>query len=94
MSDADRAAAGIAPLPVTLEEATDALRASTVLRAAMGETLHDSLVAVRREGARRRHGHQRRRALRTLPVPILSDLAPWPVEVADVIAINTPLESP
>ena len=31
----------------TSRTATDALRASTVLRAAMGETLHDSLVAVR-----------------------------------------------
>jgi glutamine synthetase len=47
MSDADRTAANIAPLPATLEEATDALRASTVLREAMGDTLHGSLVAVR-----------------------------------------------
>jgi glutamine synthetase len=47
MSDADRAAAGIAALPATLEEATDALRASTVLGDAMGDTLHASLVAVR-----------------------------------------------
>ena len=47
MSDADRDAAGLTPLPADLEAATDALRASTVLREAMGETLHDSLVAVR-----------------------------------------------
>lgn len=47
MSDNARAAAGIVPLPATLEEATDALRASTVLHEAMGDTLHGSLVAVR-----------------------------------------------
>jgi glutamine synthetase len=47
MSDAERDVTGLTPLPAGLETATDALRASTVLREAMGETLHDSLVAVR-----------------------------------------------
>ena len=47
MTDAARAAAGLTPLPADLESATHALRASTGLRDAMGETLHDSLVAVR-----------------------------------------------
>ena len=47
MTSADRAAAGLEPLPAGLEEATDALRASTVLREAMDDVLHGSLVAVR-----------------------------------------------
>ncbi len=47
IGDDDRAAAGLTPLPTDLAEATDALRASTVLRDAMGEILHGSLVAVR-----------------------------------------------
>jgi glutamine synthetase len=46
--DADaRAAAGLELLPADLPTATAALRWSRVLRAAMGETLHDALVAVR-----------------------------------------------
>ena len=47
MDDATRAAAGVAPLPGELGSAAAAVRASDVLRAAMGETLHDTLVAVR-----------------------------------------------
>jgi glutamine synthetase len=47
MDDATRTAADIAPLPGDLASAAAAVRASDVLRAAMGETLHDTLVAVR-----------------------------------------------
>ena len=91
--DADRAAAGIAALPATLEEATDALRASTVLRRGDGRDAARVAGGRPREGARRRDGHQRRRALRALPVPVLATSRPG-LDLADVIAINTPLESP
>jgi glutamine synthetase len=47
----DRAAAGIAALPASLSEATAALRASALLRAALGEPLHDALCAVREREA-------------------------------------------
>ena len=47
MSEAQRAAAGIAPLPGDLALATRALRGSTVLREAMGDVLHDALAGVR-----------------------------------------------
>jgi glutamine synthetase len=47
MTDAARAAAGLAPLPADLEAATDALRSSSLLLEAMGEMLHGSLVGVR-----------------------------------------------
>lgn len=42
---------GITRLPHRLEDATDALEASSVLRAAMGDDLHSTLVAVRRAEA-------------------------------------------
>jgi glutamine synthetase len=44
----ERVARGIAPLPADLTAATAALAASTTLRAAMGDMLHDALCAVRR----------------------------------------------
>jgi glutamine synthetase len=47
MSEGERRDAGIEPLPDDLPSATAALRWSQPLRAAMGETLHDALVAVR-----------------------------------------------
>jgi glutamine synthetase len=51
MPEEERRAAGYEQLPATLSEAADALEASTVLRAAMGELLHDCTVAVRRAEA-------------------------------------------
>jgi glutamine synthetase len=47
MDPATRAVKGITPLPADLASAAEALRASAVLRAAMGDILHDALVAVR-----------------------------------------------
>jgi glutamine synthetase len=47
MEAAARAVLGIAPLPADLASAAEALRGSEVLRTAMGDTLHDTLVAVR-----------------------------------------------
>lgn len=46
-----RAAAGWEQLPSSLSEAAEALAGSDVLRLAMGEELHDSIVAVRRAEA-------------------------------------------
>ena len=51
LTAAERADAGIAPLPATLAEATAALRASALLRGALGEPLHDALCAVREKDA-------------------------------------------
>jgi glutamine synthetase len=51
MTAADRRAAGYVQLPASLSEAADALAASSVLRDAMGEMLHDCMVAVRRAEA-------------------------------------------
>lgn len=48
-----RAAAGIDRLPVTAEEAADALAADAVLAAALGPELHDAIVTVRRAEAAR-----------------------------------------
>jgi glutamine synthetase len=47
------AARGIRRLPTTLAEATDALAASAPLRAALGDTLTDAVLAVRRAEAER-----------------------------------------
>ncbi len=46
-------ARGISRLPQTLDDATDALSGSAVLRRAMGDTLFDAVVAVRRAEAER-----------------------------------------
>jgi len=52
-SDDERAARGINRLPQTLDDAVDALSGSAVLRGAMGDTLFDAVVAVRRAEADR-----------------------------------------
>jgi glutamine synthetase len=52
-SDDERTARGIDRLPQTLDDATDALSGSAVLRSAMGDTLFDAVVAVRRAEADR-----------------------------------------
>jgi glutamine synthetase len=49
----ERARAGIDRLPVTAEEAADALAANAVLAAALGPELHDAIVTVRRAEADR-----------------------------------------
>jgi glutamine synthetase len=51
MSSEDLAAAGIRRLPCALSIAADALEASTVMRTALGPTLHSCMVAVRRAEA-------------------------------------------
>lgn len=51
LPEEERARLGIRRLPASLSEAAAALEASAVLRAAMGEVLHDSMVAVRRAEA-------------------------------------------
>jgi glutamine synthetase len=51
LSEEERAAAGYEQLPSSLSAAADALEASEVLRAAMGDLLHDCTVAVRRAEA-------------------------------------------
>jgi len=51
LGDAGLARLGIERLPQRLEEAADALGASTVLKTAMGDELHRTLVAVRRAEA-------------------------------------------
>jgi glutamine synthetase len=51
LSEQERAAAGYEQLPATLSAAADALEGSEVLRAAMGDLLHDCTVAVRRAEA-------------------------------------------
>jgi glutamine synthetase len=48
LSDADREALGVAPLPAGQEEALDALAADDVLTAALGPVLAESYLAVRR----------------------------------------------
>jgi glutamine synthetase len=48
LSDAERERAGIRRLPASLSEAADALAESAVLRAAFGDLLFDSFLAVRR----------------------------------------------
>jgi glutamine synthetase len=53
LSDGERAERGIGRLPQTLDEATDALAGSAVLRSALGGTLFDAVVAVRRAEAAR-----------------------------------------
>ncbi|MCP2256884.1 glutamine synthetase [Streptoalloteichus tenebrarius] len=52
-SEAARERAGVRRLPTTPGEAVDALAASSVLRRAMGEPLHDAVLAVRRGEAER-----------------------------------------
>jgi len=52
-SDDERAARGISRLPQTLDDAVDAFCDSAVLRGAMGDTLFDAVVAVRRAEAAR-----------------------------------------
>lgn len=51
LSEAERGARGIRRLPASLDEATEALAASEVLREAMGDLLFDSAVAVHRAEA-------------------------------------------
>ena len=51
LTEEERAAAGYEQLPASLSEAADALAGSQVLRAAMGDLLHDCMVAVRRAEA-------------------------------------------
>jgi len=51
LTEEERAAAGYEQLPSSLSEAADALAGSQVLRAAMGDLLHDCMVAVRRAEA-------------------------------------------
>jgi len=51
LTEAERAAAGYEQLPSSLSEATDALAGSGVLRTAMGDLLHDCMIAVRRAEA-------------------------------------------
>lgn len=53
LSAAGRAAAGITRLPASAVEAAAALAASTVLAAALGPELHDAILTVRREEAKR-----------------------------------------
>ena len=48
LSDAERAARGIARLPLALDAATDLLEANTAAAATMGPALHTAFVAVRR----------------------------------------------
>jgi glutamine synthetase len=52
-SAAELAERGIRRLPTTLDEATAALAAAGVLRTAMGDTLTDAVLAVRRAEADR-----------------------------------------
>jgi glutamine synthetase len=47
MSDAERVRAGIRPLPGTLREALEALRADAVLFPALGELLGRALIEIR-----------------------------------------------
>lgn len=55
LSEEERVASGIVRLPETLDQATDALRVSHLLQHALGSTLFDAVVAVRRaESARSR----------------------------------------
>jgi glutamine synthetase len=56
MTEEERAAAGYERLPASLSEAADALAGSQVLRSAMGDLLHDSMVAVRRAEAEEDEG--------------------------------------
>ncbi len=51
LTEEERAAAGYERLPASLSAAADALAGSTVLRAAMGDVLHDCMIAVRRAEA-------------------------------------------
>jgi glutamine synthetase len=51
LTEAERAEAGYEQLPASLSAAADALEASEVLRAAMGDLLHDCTIAVRRAEA-------------------------------------------
>jgi glutamine synthetase len=51
MSEAERTALGIRRLPASMLESIDALGASSVLRAAMGEDLFDAFLATRRSEA-------------------------------------------
>jgi glutamine synthetase len=48
LSAEEQARLGVRRLPVTLAEAADALAASATLRAALGDTLMDAVLAVRR----------------------------------------------
>ena len=52
LSEEERAGGSITRLPESLAAATEALAGSTVLREAMGEYLHDRVVAVRRAEAK------------------------------------------
>jgi glutamine synthetase len=56
LSDDERAARGISRLPRTLDTATAALTGCTVLREALGGTLFDAVVAVRRAESERFRG--------------------------------------
>lgn len=51
MTDEERSRAGLRCLPLTLDDAADALCADAALRHAMGGRLHESVVAVRRADA-------------------------------------------
>jgi glutamine synthetase len=53
MEESARIAAGVRRLPMSVTEAADALEGSKVLAAAMGEILHDTVLAVRRGEAER-----------------------------------------
>jgi glutamine synthetase len=56
LTDQERAEAGYEQLPASLSQAAEALAGSDVLRAAMGDLLHDSSVAVRRAEAQEDEG--------------------------------------
>ncbi len=56
LTEEEREAAGYEQLPASLSEAAEALEGSEVLRAAMGDLLHDCMVAVRRAEAQADEG--------------------------------------